>query len=132
MKVKKADFLIIFAMLTLSLIMSLAISNLDTKKEGQIIRIEQGSRLIGEYPLDYDREIDIDVNGHYNKVVIKDGKAFMKEANCRDQICVHMKEINMDGETIICLPNKVFIEVVDKKSKDNDDAIDKVVRWKKI
>lgn len=128
MKVKKADFLIIFAMLALSLIMSLAISNLDTKKEGQIIRIEQGSKLIGEYPLDHDREIDIDDNGHYNKVVIKDGKAFMKEANCRDQICVHMKEINMDGETIICLPNKVFIEVVDKESKDNDDAIDKVVR----
>ena len=132
MKVKKADFLIIFAMLALSLIMSLAISNLDTKKEGQIIRIEQGSKLIGEYPLDDDREIDIDVNGHYNKVVIKNGKAFMKEANCRDQICVHMKEINIDGETIICLPNKVFIEVVDKKSNDNDDAIDKVVRWKKI
>ena len=49
----------------------------------------------------------------------------MDEAIFRDQICVHMIEINIDGETIVCLPNRVYIEVIDKS---DGDGIDKVNR----
>lgn len=124
MKIKKGDIIISLALLLLSLLMSFGISNSKPKTSGKILRVEQNSKLYGEYPLDIDREVVFDDGVHYNKIVIKDGKAYMDEANCRDQICTHMKEISMNGETIICLPNRVFLEVVDP---ENDD-IDKVSR----
>lgn len=126
MKIKKGDIIISLALLLLSLLMSFGISNSKPKTSGKILRGEQNSKLYGEYPLDIDREVVFDDGVHFNKIVIKDGKAYMDEANCRDQICTHMKEISMNGETIICLPNRVFLEVVDPEN-ENDD-IDKVSR----
>ena len=126
MKIKKGDIIISLALLLLSLLMSFGISNSKPKTSGKILRVEQNSKLYGEYPLDIDREVVFDDGVHFNKIVIKDGKAYMDEANCRDQICTHMKEISMNGETIICLTNRVFLEVVDPEN-ENDD-IDKVSR----
>lgn len=126
MKIKKGDIFISLGLLILSFLLAMYFQSFSSKEEGQYIRIEHNSKLVGEYPLDVDKEIVLDGDGQYNKVIIKDGKAYMKEANCRDQICVHMREISIDGETIICLPNRVFVEVIDK-SKD-DDSIDRVNR----
>lgn len=126
MKIKKGDIFISLGLLILSFLLAMYFQSFNSKEEGQYIRIEHNSKLVGEYPLDVDKEIVLDGDGQYNKVIIKDGKAYMKEANCRDQICVHMREISIDGETIICLPNRVFVEVIDK-SKD-DDSIDRVNR----
>lgn len=128
MRLKKADYLITIGLLIISLLMSFFISKLNTNKTGQYIRIEQDSKLLGEYPLNKDREIELKNNNHYNKVIIKDGAAYMQESNCRDQICVHMAKISKDGQTIICLPNRVFVEVVDPDDNKKDESIDKVNR----
>lgn len=126
MKIKKGDIIISIGLLLLSMLMAFGISNMNTKSTGQILRVEKDSKLYGEFPLDQDREIVLDDNAHFNKIVIKNGKAYMDEANCRDQICTHMKEISINGETIICLPNRVFLEVVDNSV--TDDGIDKINR----
>ena len=126
MKIKKGDILTIIGLLALGLVMIFAVSKKTGKEEGQILRIEKDSKLVEEVPLNEDREIVLDDGVHYNKIVIKDGKATMEEANCRDQICTHMPDISMDGETIICLPNRVFLEVVDKDN--SEDGIDKINR----
>ena len=44
-------------------------------------------------------------------LVIEDGKAYMEEADCPNQICVHHSPVSHKGETIVCLPNRVVIEV---------------------
>ena len=125
MKIKKGDILISLSLLALSFVMVFAVRSFSTNNEGQYIRIEHNSKLVGEYPLNIDKEIVLEDKGHYNKVIIKDGKAYMKEANCRDQICVHMKEINIDGETIICLPNRVYVEVIDMAQSDGIDRVNR-------
>lgn len=53
----------------------------------------------------------------YNTVVIQHGEVFMEEASCPDQICVHHKAISKNGESIICLPNEVYVEV--ESGKEN-------------
>ena len=44
--------------------------------------------------------------------VIENGKVYMKEANCPDRLCVHSKAIDEKGGSIVCLPNKVVLEVI--------------------
>ena len=52
------------------------------------------------------------MNGEgYNLLVIEGGKAFVKSASCPDGICSSHRAVSKDGESIICLPNKVVIEI---------------------
>ena len=131
MKIKKGDLIISIFLLLISILMAFAISNKNAKKDirsnSKLLRVEKNSKVLYELPLDEDREIVLQDNNKYNKVIIKDVKVYMKDANCRDQICVHMHPIKEVGETIICLPNQVFLEVIDPNSDANND-IDKVVR----
>ena len=61
-------------------------------------------------------------DGKYNTLVINDGYVSMSEASCPDQICVNHRKVQKSGETIVCLPNQVVIEI-ESNSKSDIDAI---------
>lgn len=130
MKIKKGDIYVIGFLLVFSLAFAFAISKITSKERGNILVIKQESKVIKEVPLDKDDEFRIEYGGHYNIVKIKDGRAYVSEADCNDQICVHMAPISDVGETIVCLPNRLFMEVysTDDTNNSRDDKIDKVVR----
>ena len=46
----------------------------------------------------------------------------MIEADCPDLICVHHKPISRQGESIVCLPHKVIVEVTGEESAQEDEA----------
>ncbi len=74
------------------------------------------------YPLTAEREVVIatgDENQHRNVLVIKDGKAYIREADCPDSICVKTRAAAYVGETIVCLPHKLVVEIV-AESSDSD------------
>lgn len=50
-------------------------------------------------------------SGQTNEVDIQDGQVFVSSASCPDQICVHQGKISKKGETIVCLPHKLVIEI---------------------
>ena len=50
----------------------------------------------------------------------ENGKVKMAAANCPDQICVHQKAISRNGESIICLPNKIVLKIVDGEEAELD------------
>ena len=50
-----------------------------------------------------------------NTIVIKDGTVRVENADCPDKICVKHKEIKNVGETIICLPHKMVVEIKQEK-----------------
>jgi len=45
-------------------------------------------------------------------LVINKGEVYMESADCPNQICVHHSRISRKGETIVCLPNRVVIEII--------------------
>lgn len=47
----------------------------------------------------------------YNLLVVSGSDVFMEAADCRDQICVHHIPITGSGESIICLPHKLVVEI---------------------
>ena len=53
-----------------------------------------------------------ETNERKNVLVISEGAAYVSEANCPDGICAAHKPVSHNGESIICLPNKVVIKVV--------------------
>ena len=55
-----------------------------------------------------------------NTLTIAERKADMTDADCPDLLCVHQKAISKDGETIVCLPNKVVVTVISSEKSDMD------------
>ncbi len=50
-------------------------------------------------------------DGHYNIFTIKDGYVDVIDADCPDKLDVYQRKISKNGETIVCLPNKVVFEM---------------------
>ncbi len=91
-----------------------------TRSEGAYVVVTVDGEVYGTYPLDTDTEIRIGDDEHYNILVIKDGKAEITEASCPDKLCVKQGKAEYDGQSIICLPNKVVIEIRGGEQSDYD------------
>ena len=91
-----------------------------TQKDGAYAVVTVDGAVYGTYPLNTDTEIRIGDNEHYNILVIKDGKAEITEASCPDKLCVKQGNAEYDGQSIICLPNKVVVEIKGGKASSYD------------
>lgn len=71
------------------------------------VKIMEENKVLHTVSLYKDAVIELE----HNTVVIQKGKAFVSKADCKNQICVKTGEISKKGEQIICLPNKIIVEV---------------------
>lgn len=62
--------------------------------------------------LSKDTTLTVTTSLGHNVVVVEKGTAHMAEADCPHQNCVHQQPIDRPGQQIICLPHKVWVEVV--------------------
>ena len=63
-----------------------------------------------------------DNNGVINRIEIKDGRVRMLEASCPNHLCIRQGWIRFEGQSIVCLPNKVTVIV-----RGTDDGFDFVL-----
>lgn len=93
--------------------------------EGNSVTVSIDGTVVATYPLNVDRTEEILTDGGgRNRLVIRDGKAYVDSASCPDGICAAHKPIHREGESIVCLPNKVVITV---QTTHTDDGLDAVV-----
>lgn len=119
---KKNDRLLIGAVLLIALLMmaGMRITKIQTPKGGIAVVTVDGT-VYGQYPLDKETEEKIvKPDGSYNVLVIRDGKADVTDASCPDKICVDQKAADRNGESIVCLPNKVVIAIEQGEESDLD------------
>lgn len=91
------------------------------KTEGSRVVITIDGEIYKELPLNQDTELLIEgAAGRTNHLVIADGKVKMDKASCPDLVCVYQRAIAYSGESIICLPNKVVVKIVDGEEQDID------------
>ena len=84
------------------------------RAEGVSVAVNIDGVQTAVYPLAEDREVVIttgDHGEHRNVLVIRDGKAYISQADCPDEICVKTRAAAYVGETIVCLPHKLVIEI---------------------
>ncbi len=119
--IKKADIILACVLITAGLAASYFLSL--GKSAGSELVISCGGEKFASYSLYEDREITVKQNGHLNKVTIKNGSVSMNFSDCTGQDCIHQHSISQTGENIICLPNKVVLEIRGKS--DEYDSISK-------
>ena len=113
---KKKDWVLAGGILFVEIVWLFVRTLLPDTENGKVVITIDG-KVYGEYPLQEERTVDIEGK---NVLVISDGKADMTEADCPDQICVHQHAISKNGESIICLPNKVVVSVSSSQESELD------------
>ena len=120
---KRKDVLLGLVILVVALAMLLTMK-VTGKNDGNYARITVDGQVYGEYPLDEDREIEIEEDG-YNRVCISGGEVYMDEADCPDGYCMEQGKISKIKQTIVCLPNKAVVEII---SVDEDGDVDTIAK----
>ena len=93
----------------------------SSRKIGQTVEITQNGNVIAEYSLLQNGEYPL-LDGK-NILIIENGEAYLREADCPDKVCVKTGRISHVGESIICLPNRLAITVRGDSDPDAPDFI---------
>ena len=113
---------IIFISVLVAVILVAVLGLLLFRKSGNTVTVTVDGKIFGEYSLDRDQTVEIKTELGFNLLVIKDEKAYVESASCPDGICSSHKPISYDGESIICLPNKVVVSI-DRQDASAPDII---------
>ncbi|MBQ8746447.1 MAG: NusG domain II-containing protein [Clostridia bacterium] len=96
------------------------------RESGNVVKVTVDGELYGVYSLaeDITEEIRSGENGSaMNRLIIRDGRAYMETASCPDGICVSHRPIFRNGESIVCLPNRVVVTVFTDDAADAPDIV---------
>ncbi len=88
---------------------------------GDTLEVRVDGVLVAAYPLAVNREVTVGEGECRNRLVIRDGEAYVAEATCPDGICAAHRPISRDGESIVCLPHKAVFSV--KAAEKNVDMV---------
>lgn len=119
MKLKK-DILLIAGFLIVGIIFAGIL--LLTSREGTRIVVRVDGQEVTTLDLSEDQEYRIEgYQEGSNQLIIRDGEAWIEAATCPDKLCKGMGKIHAAGQSIVCLPNKVVIEILDNDSDSGTD-----------
>ncbi len=81
------------------------------RSEKATVTVKVSGKVIARLPLSEDTELLIEGVGGTNHLIIRDGKAWIDSADCKNQVCVQTGKISGSSflSIISCLPHEVVI-----------------------
>ena len=95
---------------------------------GKSVEVRIDGKIQGYYSLNENRTVNISSATGENILVIENGQAYMKDADCPDKLCVRQGPVSKDGQSIICLPHKAVVEVTGNESEKQQNSTDIIVK----
>lgn len=96
------------------------------REPGSLAAVKIDGVQTAVYPLSENTTVEIltgEEDEFSNTLVIENGKAYISQANCPDRICAGHRAVSFTGETIVCLPHKVIIEIISDNTENDLDII---------
>lgn len=120
----KGDKVLIVFVVILAIFSTIFIRRQAFSSTGKYISVQVNGEEIKKIIFDQKiigNTIPVNTEYGYNLIEIGDEEVRVIEADCPDKIDVKQGYISRIGETIVCLPNKLVIEI---KGLDKDTEID--------
>lgn len=108
--IKKADIVLFLILAALGI--AVTVMSLNGAEDGSVVQVSVDGKTYGVYSLNKNQTIEIKQDKSINKITIKDGHVQMSDSTCKNQICVKTGEISNTSQSIVCLPNKVMVEII--------------------
>lgn len=94
---------------------------------GSFVVIHDANGKEQRVALNEDTTISVATELGNNTIVVEKGVARMAEADCPHGYCLHQQPISSPGQQIICLPHKLWVEIVDSSSPGGQMDTDAIV-----
>lgn len=124
---KKWDIIVIVLLICVSFIPELIFGVIMNRNyKGTYVEITLEGKLYKKVPLSEHRgeeEFNVKTKYGYNVVKIKDQSVAIIDADCRDKICERPGFISKPGQSLVCLPHKLMVEVKSYDNKTEDEII---------
>lgn len=117
--IKKADIVLFAVLMIIGIIIS--VFAFTSGKTGTKVVVTVDGQIYGTYSLAEDRVITIKQSNHTNKITIKNQSVQMTYSDCKNQVCVNDGKVTKTNQSIVCLPNKVMVEI--KGDEEEFDAV---------
>lgn len=110
---KKGDFAIIIVLVIAAITGSIYMFIRGNQSGSKYIVITHDQEVIERFKFtnDYKTTYRFEHDGEYNVIYVEDGKVWIEEANCNNQVCVYEQPIKLVGQAIVCLPHKLIVEI---------------------
>ncbi len=115
-KINKFDIILIISIICISSIF--IIINKNNSKQGTNALVYYDNKLIKTIDLSVDKIYNVKGYNGNVKIIVKDNKIKVDKENSPHHLCSKQGYISKSYETIVCLPNKIVIEIDSKKDID--------------
>lgn len=103
-------WIIIFGALGLVCLGIITLQN-NMSGPGAVAEISVDGHAVRTVSLDEDIEFTVETDGGYNTVRVQSGKIAVVDASCPDGLCMKRGYIGGGGLPIVCLPNRLVVQV---------------------
>jgi len=105
---KWGDWLLIIGIITLSI---LFIPLFHTAARGRLVLVRVGDTVVERLPLDHDRHLVVVGRLGETEIEVRDGRVRVVRSPGPYKLCLKRGWISRPGEILICLPNRVTVEI---------------------
>lgn len=124
---KKRDVMIIAALLA-GAIGLFAVSQLSLGGAMSSVVVTVSGQEVLRKPLAVEGTYEIkQEDGSVNVIAVENGAVYMKEANCRDGLCISQGKMRNGAKTIVCLPHQLVVQLEGEKAETQDDGLDVII-----
>lgn len=123
MKLTKGDKVLVIVLIVFSLLFAYYMATVNNNLEKKYISIQINGEEINTIEFSDDiigETYVLETEFGRNVLQFVDGEVRIIEASCPDQLCVKQGKIGQVGQLLVCLPNRLVVEI---KANDavNDD-----------
>ena len=124
----KGDKILIISVIIISLLSLGFIRNNNAGYKQKYISVQVNGQEYKKIIFDkkvIGKTIPIETEFGYNLIEVGDGEVWVIEASCPDELDIKQGKISNSGEIIVCLPNRLVVEI---KGTDETGEIDYIGR----
>ena len=124
---RKKDILLVVLLLALALALYLGAQVLGADQVSSVVVTIDGAEVLRK-PLAVNDSYEIrQDDGSVNVVTVENGAVYMKEANCRDGLCVQQGRMRSAAKTIVCLPHRLVVTLDGAPAQQEEEDLDVIV-----
>lgn len=123
MKQTRFWVILIAALLLVSALASLLVLRRTAGTVAKIYLDGQCIRSIDLSRVDSASEFIVEGSAGSNTVRVEPGRICVSQADCPDQVCVHQGWISTGAVPVVCLPNRLVIQIEEQRNQMEIDGV---------